>query len=76
MELLGDILLKIVEEWKVLNLESICWIFQQIAERLRVFHSKNYIHRDIKPENMVLGLKKKDKIVYLIDYGLATEYRY
>ena len=76
MELLGDSLLKIMEERKVLNLESICWIFQQIVERLRVFHSKNYIHRDIKPENMLLGLKKKDKIVYFIDYGLATEYRY
>ena len=24
---------------------------------------------------MVIGLKKKSKIVYLIDYGLAREYR-
>lgn len=37
-------------------------------------HEQNLIHRDIKPENFVIGLKKKETTIYLIDYGLARRY--
>lgn len=31
------------------------------------------MHRDIKPDNLVIGFEEKNKIVYLIDFGLAKK---
>jgi len=39
-------------------------------------HQCGFIHRDIKPQNIVLGLEKKQASnkIYLIDFGLASQY--
>jgi serine/threonine protein kinase len=36
-------------------------------------HQIGYIHRDLKPANIMVGLGKKENIIYLIDYGLAKK---
>ncbi len=36
-------------------------------------HSKGFLHRDIKPENFLISTKK-DRKIYLIDFGLAKKY--
>jgi len=33
-----------------------------------------YLHRDIKPDNFLMGLKKRQHVVHLIDFGLAKKY--
>lgn len=33
------------------------------------------MHRDIKPENLCIGLAKKKKTVFLIDFGLAKFFK-
>jgi casein kinase 1 len=49
-------------------------IGEQLVERIRFMHSKNFLHRDIKPDNMLMGVGKKAHIMYLVDYGLAKKF--
>ena len=48
-------------------------IMIQGIERLKSLHEKGIIHRDLKPENFVIGPKKKERIIYLIDFGLSKK---
>ena len=59
---------------KQFRLKNICMLSLQLLDRLEYIHSKNYIHRDIKPNNVVIG-RKDPKTIYLIDFGLAHQYR-
>jgi len=43
--------------------------------RLESIHKQCYIHRDIKPDNFLIGLKAKQNVVHLIDFGLAKRFR-
>jgi serine/threonine protein kinase len=36
-------------------------------------HELGYVHRDLKPANIMLGMGKKDHVVYLIDFGLTKK---
>ena len=45
-----------------------------MIERIEYIHSQGYIHRDIKPGNFVIGKGEKNKIIYIIDFGLSKRY--
>jgi serine/threonine protein kinase len=36
-------------------------------------HDLGYVHRDLKPANIMMGMGKKENIVYLIDFGLTKK---
>ena len=55
------------------SLSSTLRVSRQMLQALRDVHSKGIIHRDIKPANFVIGLKDP-KRVYIIDFGLASEF--
>ena len=50
-------------------------IANQILTILEYIHFKNYVHRDMKPENFLIGLVKKSKSIYIIDFGLSKKYK-
>lgn len=55
------------------SLETTLRVGQQMLKGLRAVHNLGIIHRDIKPANFVIGYKDP-KIVYLIDFGLASDF--
>ena len=76
MELLGKSLEDLFQDNKKhFSLKTVCLIAIQMIDRLEFIHNKHIIHRDIKPDNFVIGLNKKNNIIYLLDFGLAKKYR-
>ena len=74
-ELLGKSIDKIFfEKKRKFSMKDCCMIGIQILDRLEYIHSKSIIHRDIKADNFLVGLKK-NTIIYIIDFGLAKQYR-
>ena len=59
---------------KQFSYKTIFQIGFQMIERIEYIHSKGYIHRDIKPGNFVIGKGDKNKILYIIDFGLSKKY--
>ena len=57
------------------SLKTVTLIGEQMIDRIQYIHSKGFIHRDIKPENFITGINNNEKILYLIDFGLAKRYK-
>ena len=55
------------------SLKTVLMIGLQVIDRLEAFHKIGYLHRDVKPDNLVIGFEEKNKIIYLIDFGLAKK---
>lgn len=53
----------------VLSPAEIVFVARQVCRGLEHAHGKGVIHRDITPGNIMIG---KDKVVKLMDFGLAT----
>ena len=57
------------------SLKTVLMVGDHMIQRLNTVHDKCFLHRDIKPDNFLMGLGKKQHIVYMIDFGLAKRYR-
>jgi serine/threonine protein kinase len=55
--------------------KDVLMIGMQTIESLKHFHRSYFIHRDIKAENFMIGCGDRTNVIYLIDYGLAKNYK-
>lgn len=76
MELLGPSLEKLLDQNKrQFSLKTVILIGLEILNRVEFLHNKDFIHRDLKPDNLLTSRNKKEKVIYLIDFGLSKRYR-
>lgn len=47
--------------------------FLQLSH-LEHIHDQGYVHRDLKPENLLIGASSDNQHIYVVDFGLATQY--
>jgi len=57
------------------SLKTVLMIGDHMIQRLESLHNKCFLHRDIKPDNFLMGLGKKQHLVFMIDFGLAKRYK-
>ncbi|VDK70273.1 unnamed protein product [Litomosoides sigmodontis] len=57
------------------TMKTVLMLAEQMIERIQFVHLKNFIHRDIKPDNFLMGVGRYCNKLFLIDFGLAKEYR-
>jgi serine/threonine protein kinase len=60
---------------RVVSLDTVLALADQMLARVEVLHRAGYVHRDIKPENFAVGVGEDRRRLYLIDMGLAKPYR-
>lgn len=57
------------------SLKTTILIGKQMISRVETIHEKSLIYRDIKPDNFLIGVNNHKNLIYIIDFGMAKQYR-
>lgn len=57
------------------TLKTVLMIGDRLLLQLENFHRNGYLHRDLKPDNFVCGNGDEHSNIYIVDYGLAKQFR-
>lgn len=58
-----------------MHIHTVCQCLVQLFRQCANLHGSNWIHRDIKPANIMFGREAQKHTLFLIDFGLAKQYR-
>lgn len=50
------------------------WVCRKMIQALEFVHSIGMVHGDVKPSNFCIGLNKRDRQVYIIDFGVTRKF--
>lgn len=67
----GESLATILNHEKLLPIERVLNITDQIARALSAAHALGIVHRDLKPANIMLTRKDGGELVKVLDFGIA-----
>ncbi|VBB34682.1 unnamed protein product [Acanthocheilonema viteae] len=78
MQILGKNLSEIRKHQpkKRLSISTVSRVGLQLVTALKAVHDIGYIHRDVKPSNICIGLYPHKRIIYIVDFGMARQYRF
>ena len=76
MNLLGNSLLNVINNYNKLSLKTVLVLGIQIIQRIKSLHEKCLLHRDIKPSNFLFGLEYESNKLFIIDFGFTKRYDY
>ena len=75
MQLLDKSLEDLINKYNTFSIKTTAMLGFQMVYILQYIHDRHIIHRDIKPDNFVMGAKRYNDRLYLLDFGLAKKYR-
>lgn len=74
MERVGKTLLQLYTEAKTMSIKSVLMIGIQVLTALEEIHIQGIVHNDLKPDNIATGLRTNTGELYLLDFGLSSEW--
>lgn len=57
------------------SLKTVAMAAKQMITRVQAVHERHLIYRDIKPDNFLVGRGSRNNLVYMVDFGMAKQYR-
>ena len=59
---------------KKFSLKTVLMVADQMLRAIEYVHNSGLLHRDIKPHNFLIGRGDHHRTVYIIDFGVSTNY--